>query len=89
MENILDRVPQLRPRLKLRPEHFGALLFIGGLPPLSLNHDAYRVLQLVDGQRSVCAIIEALLSSRPDESDIGLKVVEFFHLCLQAKLVTI
>ena len=81
----LERTLNLRlrhaPKAVLREEAFGAMLVAGNLPVLSLNKDALRIWELLDGTKSV-AEVECLLEQEYESEVLRPRLLTFLDFCL-------
>ena len=63
----LDMFPVKNSKIKSRPEAFGKLVMLDGLPMLCINKDALLVFNACDGMSNITSIIE-LCSTHNDMS---------------------
>jgi hypothetical protein len=89
IENSL--VPVFKAKAMIRPESFGAIVFMRGMPAISVNPDGAQILGLVDGIRSVAAIGEIIAAkpefSENDREKLLLGVRSFISWCFGVGLL--
>jgi hypothetical protein len=82
-------IVRIKKGVKARREEFGALIFTNRTPILTLNKDAYAIWELIDGERSVDEIINALLTNGSEEVQVRGKVHEFISSCTKLRLIAL
>ena len=81
----LTSIPVLSPSLRRRRESFGELLYGASSPQLCANKDGVRIIDLINGERSLSSILEVLSSENPAEEtssdELEERLSSFMHIC--------